>query len=103
VTTYEIHRAGVVTVIARPPWNGVVLIYIIPGSIICNVTFGYTERCAGQFSNNLVVIPFHKCARSYDLHVPGARRLGAGAPLTVLRFAPGAGFSHYLLHVCQVH
>jgi hypothetical protein len=65
----------------------VALIYIIHGSIICNVTFGYSERCAGQFSNGLVVSPFHKCARSYDLHVLGARWLGAGAPLTILQFA----------------
>jgi hypothetical protein len=36
------------------------------------------------------------------------RRLGAGAPLTVLRFAPlvvayGAGFSRFKMRVSQVH
>jgi hypothetical protein len=40
---------------------------------------------------------------------PGARRLGTGHALnhptvcTIGTVAPGAGFSHYLLRVCQVH
>jgi hypothetical protein len=40
---------------------------------------------------------------------PGARRLGAGAPITVLQFAPLArlrpvlGFHALILRVCQVH
>jgi hypothetical protein len=31
---------------------------------------------------------FTYCARSYGPMCPGARRLGAGAPITVLQFAP---------------
>jgi hypothetical protein len=43
------------------------------------------------------------------LTCPGARRLGAGAPITcptvrtVGAVVPGAGFSRFKLRVCQVH
>jgi hypothetical protein len=71
------------------------LIYISPGSIVCYMTFGYMERGAGGFQMVLVVSPFYKCARLYELHMPGARRLGAGAPITILQFAP-------LVRLCPV-
>jgi hypothetical protein len=82
------------------------IIYIIPGSIVCYMTFGYTERGACGFQTVLAVSPFYKCARSYDLHVLGARRLGAGTPITILQFAPLArlrlvlGF-HAIYCVCS--
>jgi hypothetical protein len=67
--------------------------------------YHHVERGGGfkRFCN--MFGPFYYSARSYDPYAQVLRRLGAGAPLTVLRFAPLArlcpvlGF-HALYCVC---
>jgi hypothetical protein len=65
---------------------------IICGRGVCNMAHGFylhhmpVNWSALRFGNGLTTLL--PSARSYAPHAQVPRRLGAGAPLTVLRFAP---------------
>jgi hypothetical protein len=52
------------------------------------MTICYTERCAGGFKTVNGLALFANAQGHMTSTCPGARRLGAGAPITVLQFAP---------------
>jgi hypothetical protein len=69
------------------------------------MTFGYTERCTGGFKRFWQLALFTNAQGHMTSTCPGVRRLGVGAPITVLQFAPLArlrsvlGF-HAIYYVC---
>jgi hypothetical protein len=86
--TICIYRAGVGCNGSSPDLRGMARICVKPWFYyICYMTIGYTERCTGGFKR-LRFSPFANAQGHMTSTCPGARQLGAGAPITVLQFAP---------------